>query len=264
MQKIVKYIVSVIVTFGALNVATLPLNTASAGAGCQTLSSSTLNKKAGAYQNAIHKASKKYGVSSSLIKAVITVESCFRSKARGSLGEKGLMQLMPGTARRLKVKNGYNAWQNIHGGTRYLSYLLKRYNGNVQRAVAAYNAGEGRIKKSGRIPNKGYVRKVMQAYGKFSNGKERVFVASKAYRFSKGGAKKGNVKKASVKARRGHPAKQSAGLPWSDLSAAYKVKSGDTVYEVMRQTGVPVKKLIRLNKLSAPYKIKSGQVLKLR
>lgn len=138
------------------------------GGGCHTLSSSTLRNKAENYSGTISSASSKFGVSPNLIGAVITIESCFNSRALGSSGEKGLMQLMPGTARRFNITNGYNVWQNVHGGTQYLSYLLDRYDGRTPRAVAAYNAGEGNIKKSGPIFNQGYVNKVMTAYNKFS------------------------------------------------------------------------------------------------
>lgn len=281
---------------------------ASVGGGCQTLSSSSLHTKASPYHATIRSAANQYGVNPNLVKAVITVESCFRSKARGSLGEKGLMQLMPGTARRFDIQNGYNATQNIHGGARYLSYLLKRYNGNMQRAVAAYNAGEGRIKPGGRIPNKGYVNKVLKAYGKFSVGSGEKWAASSStqppvslpeYKASVFEArdkkekaipstvvKEPNAKAVTQKVKWGAvpshktlasaapapvPAKVTAsspqaktGLPWSDLHVHYRAKAGDTVYEVMRQTGTPVKSLIRMNGLKAPYHIQAGQTLRVK
>ena len=274
------------------------------GGGCQSLSSSSLEQKASQYNDSISSASSKYGVNKGLIKAVITIESCFKSTARGSLGEKGLMQLMPGTARRFNIRNGYNAWENVHGGTRYLSYLLARYDGDARRAVAAYNAGEGRIKQGGRIPNKAYVNKVMQAYGKFGAGSAPEFVAAKAYQLDASSsvpdsqpvkpqlvqpmkavftqpAKKVKsvtaVTKASYTAnkpktvKRGRAASVGA-LPWADMnthaagkgSAVYRVRGGDTVYEVMRQTGVPVKTIIRLNRLPTPYHVQAGQTLRLR
>ncbi len=138
--------------------------------GCHNLSSDTLQQKANPYHSTIAKAAQRYGVSANLVKAVITIESCFKPNARGSSGEKGLMQLMPGTARRFNIRNGYSANQSINGGARYLSLLVNRYAGNLHRAVAAYNAGEGNVGHSGSIPNVGYVGKVMHAYNKFATG----------------------------------------------------------------------------------------------
>lgn len=208
------------------------------GGGCQTLSSSTLQRKASKYTKSINSASKKYGVSPSLIKAVITIESCFKSRARGALGEKGLMQLMPNTAKRLKVRDGYSVWQNVHGGAKYLAWLLNRYDGNMQRAIAAYNAGEGNIDK-GRIPNRGYVNKVLSAYRKFSSSKQVAYIPKK-------GIKKTVDKRAKTAAT---------------TASMYTVKSGDTVYAVMRQTGTSVKDIIKLNNLARPYGLKAGQQL---
>jgi LysM repeat protein len=230
------------------------------GGGCQTLSGSTLQQKASAYQQAIHSAASQHGVSKNLIKAVITIESCFKSKARGAAGEKGLMQLMPGTARRFNVRDGYNVWQNVNGGARYLGLLLQRYDGNTRRAVAAYNAGEGNVRKAGGIPNPAYVGKVMQAYGKFSGTKESALAFQKQV----------------VRPLQVAPATSGKVLPWADLNTVkvaskavvsaerYKVQPGDTVYQVMRVTGVPVPEIIRLNQLPAPHGIKAGQVLRLR
>nr|CAA6800693.1 MAG: Unknown protein [uncultured Thiotrichaceae bacterium] len=230
--------------------------TASA-AGCQVLSKKTLERKAKTYKKTIRSASSKYGVSQDLIKAVITVESCFRRKARGLAGEKGLMQLMPATARRFNVKRGYNSWQNVHGGTKYLSYLLKRYRGDTRRAVAAYNAGEGNVKPGRRIRNIGYVNKVMRAYNKLAAGKKnKIFNSRKAYK----------LKKTSLK-KRTSTRKTSKKVSKTALSSSRKtfhVKKGHTVYEVMRQTGVPVKKIISMNGLKAPYHINTGQRLRLR
>lgn len=261
MNKITTYGFGVTVAYLLLAVASVSFQPALA-AGCQTMSSDSLHSRASSFQPTIQSAAGRYGVSTSLVKAVITVESCFRPKARGSLGEKGLMQLMPATARRFNIRNGYNAWQNIHGGTRYLSYLLQRYDGNLQHTVAAYNAGEGRIKPGKRIPNKAYVSKVMQAYGKFSGGK-KVEVMTVPAAASNTEPPAPAYRKAIYQTLAPQPS--ATALPWPDLKPdTYQVKAGDTVYEAMRRTGVPVKTLIRLNKLSAPHAIKAGQVLRLR
>lgn len=236
--------------------------TASA-AGCQVLSKKTLERKAKLYKKTIRSASSKYGVNEDLIKAVITVESCFRRKARGLAGEKGLMQLMPATARRFNVKRGYNSWENVHGGTKYLSYLFKRYRGDARRAVAAYNAGEGNVKPGRRIRNIGYVNKVMRAYNKLSSGKNRkIFNSRKAYKLKKTALKKRTSSKKTRKTLKKRAVSNNRKA--TNNRTTFHVKKGYTVYEVMRQTGVPVKKIISLNGLKAPFHINAGQYIRIR
>lgn len=238
------------------------------GRGCQTLNPQSLEKKAQQYDNVIRSASRTYGVNQALIKSVITVESCFKSRARGTSGEKGLMQLMPGTARRFKVRNGYSSWQNVHGGTQYLSFLIRRYNGNLSRAVAAYNGGEGNVDRSGGIPkrNRGYVKKVMQAYRKFAD--KNTSYPPVPHNPSK--VDKNTVIAAQTHAIKSKPIerKVTANKPLTVKTAKvlgarqYRVKAGDTVYEIMRQTGTPVKSIIRWNNLQKPYHLEAGQVLR--
>jgi soluble lytic murein transglycosylase-like protein len=105
--------------------------------------------KATAYNEFISTASSKYGIPESLIKAVIDVESSFNPNAGSGAGAKGLMQLMDGTAAGLGVSNSFDPAQNIDGGTKYLSYQLKRYDNNIKTALAAYNAGPGRLQRLG-------------------------------------------------------------------------------------------------------------------
>lgn len=120
------------------------------------------------YDNQIQRAADRYMVDPLLIKAVIKVESDFDRYATSPKGAQGLMQLMPGTARDLRVWDPYNATENINGGTRYLKKLLDTYGGDLTRSLAAYNAGPGRVTKKGPLPRiketREYIQRVSRYY----------------------------------------------------------------------------------------------------
>ena len=97
-------------------------------------------------------AAEKYNVPKNLIKAIAKAESDFNPNATSGAGAQGIMQLMPATARELGVTDSYDPYQNIMGGTKYISQMLEKYDGNVSLALAAYNAGSNNVAKYGGIP----------------------------------------------------------------------------------------------------------------
>jgi soluble lytic murein transglycosylase-like protein len=119
----------------------------------------------------IANASKRYGVDAGLIKAVIKAESDFNPQAVSHAGARGLMQLMPATARSLGVSDSFDPEQNVMAGTRFLSDMLRRYNGNVDSALAAYNWGPGNVdKRPDRLPRetRDYLVRVNQLYSSYT------------------------------------------------------------------------------------------------
>jgi len=120
------------------------------------------------FNDHIQKASRKTGVNADLIRAVIMTESSGNPKALSSSNAKGLMQLMDTTAVEVGVKNTWNPKENILGGAKYLSKMLKKFNGNLQLTLAAYNAGPTVVEKYQNIPpfreTQLYVKKVMNFY----------------------------------------------------------------------------------------------------
>lgn len=129
------------------------------------LPSEFTNSKASKYKEIITEMSEKYNVPEKLIYQVIKTESNFNEKVVSSAGAQGLMQLMPATAKWLGVKDSFDPKQNIEGGVSYLSKMIKKYDGNLTLAVAAYNAGPGNVDKYGGVPpfkeTQNYVKKVL-------------------------------------------------------------------------------------------------------
>lgn len=121
------------------------------------------------FDEAIGRHAGQHGVDARLVKCVMLVESNFNPRAISRKGARGLMQLMPQTARRFGVGDSFDAEENIRGGVRYLSELLQTFRGDVALALAAYNAGEGAVQKHGGVPpyaeTREYVRRAMIAYG---------------------------------------------------------------------------------------------------
>ncbi len=126
------------------------------------------------YSEYINEAAAKHSIDPYLIKSVIKVESDFDPYARSSKGAQGLMQLIPSTARLVGCSDSFDARQNILGGAAYLRMMLKRFDGSVEKALAAYNAGPGNVDKYGGIPpfreTKNYVKKVKHYYRQYSAG----------------------------------------------------------------------------------------------
>ncbi|MCP3851792.1 MAG: transglycosylase SLT domain-containing protein [Gammaproteobacteria bacterium] len=120
--------------------------------------------------NIVNEIAPGYNIEPRLILALIKQESNFKIKALSHKGAVGLMQLMPDTAKRFKVKNSWDPKQNIKGGIRYISWLLKQYQGDVALTLAGYNAGENAVARYKGIPpykeTQNYVKKIMKVYGK--------------------------------------------------------------------------------------------------
>jgi len=118
----------------------------------------------------VNKISADYDIDAQLILSVIQYESNFNTKAQSNKNARGLMQLIPATAKRFGVKDVWDPEQNIKGGTRYLNWLLKQYDGNVIFALAGYNAGENAVQKYKGVPpykeTRHYVKRIIKLYGK--------------------------------------------------------------------------------------------------
>lgn len=127
--------------------------------------------RASSFDKLIHSAARRVSVDPMLIKSVMHAESAFNPRAVSHKGASGLMQLMPGTARRYDVSSVFDPRQNVMGGARYLRDLLQMFNGNLKLALAGYNAGENAVIDQGGVPpyteTRRYVKKVMRLYHQY-------------------------------------------------------------------------------------------------
>ena len=134
---------------------------------CGGLSNKALAERERRYTPLIQKYASRYGMDESLIKAVVSVESCFDANAVSHAGARGLMQLMPSTAKYLGVRDSFDSEQNLQGGIKYLSQLMRQFDRD-ELALAAYNAGPGAVNKYNGIPpfkeTQKYVKKVLSRY----------------------------------------------------------------------------------------------------
>jgi soluble lytic murein transglycosylase-like protein len=140
---------------------------------CQGLTADDLERRGAQYQPLIERHARAYGVDPALVKAMMRVESCFDANAVSKVGAQGLMQLMPYTAQKLGVRNSFDPDENIRGGVQYLSGLLKRFNNNLDHAIAGYNAGPLNVEKYRGVPpfaeTQSYLKRVLTHYRRYSS-----------------------------------------------------------------------------------------------
>ncbi|MGD8562573.1 MAG: lytic transglycosylase domain-containing protein [Desulfarculaceae bacterium] len=124
------------------------------------------------FDTLIQKASRQHGVDPNLVRAVVTAESDFNPNCVSNAGAMGLMQLMPETAQDLGVSNPFDPSQNINGGTRYLAQMLERFDGDLSKALAAYNWGPSNVERGGRLPTetRNYLSKVTKLHQLYAQG----------------------------------------------------------------------------------------------
>jgi len=143
-----------------------------ATASCNGVSLEIMGMRAGYITGEIKAAAAAHQVDPMLLKAIARVESCFDPHAVSVAGAQGLMQLMPATAKELKVMQPFDELQNLMGGAKYIAQMLKQFDGDLELALAAYNAGPGTVKRYNGIPpykeTQRYVKQVQQHYELFA------------------------------------------------------------------------------------------------
>jgi len=130
----------------------------------------------------VNEASGRYRLDPDLVNSVIKAESGFNVRAVSPKGAQGLMQLMPGTASQLGVPNAFDPQANVEGGTRYLRELLERYNFDLVKALAAYNAGPQRVEQFGGVPpfheTRAYVARIVKDFNKKKTAQQKAVAAA--------------------------------------------------------------------------------------
>ena len=162
----------------------------------------------------IRSASGTYRLDPDLVNSVIRAESGFNVRAVSPKGAQGLMQLMPGTASQLGVRNSFDPQANVEGGTRYLRELLERYNFDLIKALAAYNAGPHRVEQYGGVPpyyeTKAYVARIVRD---FNRKKVAAQSATQSSAQKKSGTKSTGTHVPSDKARKSSPQTEAKAAP---------------------------------------------------
>jgi len=145
-----------------------------ATAACRGMTAERMEQRAARIETPLHRIAGRFGVEQALVKAMISVESCFDPEAVSRVGARGLMQLMPSTARRLGVDNAHDVDQNLRGGIRYFSELFDRFDGDLRLALAAYNAGPAAVERYQGVPpyqeTRQYVTRVLYRLHRYRSG----------------------------------------------------------------------------------------------
>jgi hypothetical protein len=194
------------------------------------------------YDHHVEEAARLHQVSPDLVKAIIAVESEFDQWAVSSKGARGLMQLMPDTAHRLGVADSFDARQNIFGGTQYLRMLLDQFGGDVDLALAAYNAGPNTVLRYGGIPpyreTRGYVQKVQAQLGAGSSAPAPSSSAAAFYVPSNALRPAASTARPAARPRRVEPARPRIYYRWRDERGVTHVAEAPppegTVYSTVR------------------------------
>ncbi|NND44590.1 MAG: transglycosylase SLT domain-containing protein [Xanthomonadales bacterium] len=156
---------------GVRNYATLDFPCYASDPSCRAVDWERVPLNTREFADAILLAASRYSVDESLIRAIIHAESAYRSDAVSPKGAQGLMQLMPETQRELEVADPFNPDANIDGGTYHLAQMLTRFNGDVELAAAAYNAGAGAVQRYAGVPpyeeTREYVRRIRILYRRY-------------------------------------------------------------------------------------------------